>query len=130
MTFSDQPYHVKCEPAQTRVLMVFLFVVLLMFMCSSLFRLQTCVFCLKLPQALFSMSANSKGSGETVLMHSLARAFAGWYVISPLFSCLAHISYSTPGVNWRTHHCSSFTLHCISPTGTTILCNCTTHSTL
>ena len=33
-------------------------------------------FCLKLPQGS-AMSANSKGSGETALMRSLARAFAG-----------------------------------------------------
>ena len=34
-------------------------------------------FCLKLSQGLYYMYANSKGSGETVLMHKLASAFAG-----------------------------------------------------
>ena len=33
--------------------------------------------CLKLPQGLYYMSANSKGSGETALMRRLAWAFAG-----------------------------------------------------
>ena len=34
-------------------------------------------FCMKLPQAHYYKSANSKGSGETALMHRLAWAFAG-----------------------------------------------------
>ena len=30
---------------------------------------KSCIFCLKLPQGLYYMSANSKGSGKTALMH-------------------------------------------------------------
>ena len=50
-------------------LMVFLFVVIQMSMKSPQFGLQ---FCLKLPQGLYYMSADSKGSGGTVLMCRLA----------------------------------------------------------
>ena len=56
--------------------MVFRVVVLQMRMRSPLFWLQM-RFCLKLPQVLYYMSANSKGSGETALMRRLARAFVG-----------------------------------------------------
>ena len=44
-------------------LIVFPFVVLQMRMRGPLFEQQTCVFCLKLPQGLHYISANSKGSG-------------------------------------------------------------------
>ena len=47
-------------------------------------------FCLKLPQGLYYMSANrkgSKGSGKTVLMRSLAEPLLVANVISTIFSC-------------------------------------------
>ena len=41
-----------------------------------------------LPEAsLYCMSANSKGSGETALMHNLARAFVGCLCDKYLLSC-------------------------------------------
>ena len=55
--------------------MVFQFVVLRMR--SLQFGLQTCSFCLKLPQGLYYMSAISKGSGKTELLCRLAGAFGG-----------------------------------------------------
>ena len=58
-------------------LMIFLFVGLPMCMSSHLFGLQTCVFCLKLSQGHYCMSANTKDSGKTALMCRLPWAFAG-----------------------------------------------------
>ena len=51
---------------------VFRFVVLQMRLRSPLFRLQTCEFCLKLPQGFYKTFATSKDSGETALMRRLA----------------------------------------------------------
>ena len=49
--------------------MIFRFVARLqMLMRTPLFEWQTCTFCLKLPQGLYYMSANSKGSGEAAPM--------------------------------------------------------------
>ena len=68
--------------------MVFWFVELQMRMSSPLFGLQICVgFFLKLPQGLYNMSANSKGSDETALMRRLARAFAGRLCDYPFPMC-------------------------------------------
>ena len=60
------------------------FVFLQMRMHGPLFGLQICLFCLRLPQGTYYMSANGNGSGETALMHRLPSAFAGHlYVKNP-----------------------------------------------
>ena len=62
----------KYEPAHVkRDLLVFPFVVCQLRMHCALFGLQTCVFCLKLPQGLYYISAINKCSGETALMRRL-----------------------------------------------------------
>ena len=48
-------------------------------------------FCLKLPQCLYYMSANSKGSGETAHMCRLARAFPGRLYDKYLFLCAGSV---------------------------------------
>ena len=67
----------KYEPAHVkRDLLVFPFVVCQLCMHSALFRLQTCVFCFKIPQGLYYIPAINKCSGETALMRRLVCAFA------------------------------------------------------
>ena len=56
--------------------MVFRVVVLQMCIRSTFLGLQKCIVCLKLSQGAYYMS-NSKGSGKTAQMRSLASAFAG-----------------------------------------------------
>ena len=68
-----------------RDLVVFWFIVVQMLMHRPLFGLQTCIFGLKLPQGLFYMSADSKGSGSAVSPEPLLIA----YVISALFPCVS-----------------------------------------
>ena len=68
------------------------FVGLQMCMSSPLFGLQTCFFHPEASSGLYYMSANSKGSGETVLMCRLTRAFAGCICDKYTFShVLGHI---------------------------------------
>ena len=67
--------------------MVFGFVFLQMCMHNPLNGLLAYGFCLKLPQGLYYMFVNCKGSGKTGLICRLVGAFAGAYVISTLFLC-------------------------------------------
>ena len=83
---------------EERDLMVFHFVVFQMRMPSFLFRLQTCVFCLKLPHGLYYLFANSKGSSKTALMRRLAWTFAG---------CMWHTLFSCAGSYFDFHSSSS-----------------------
>ena len=71
--------------------MVFRFVVLQRRMRSPLFGLQISMFCLKLPQGFYYMSANSNDSGETVLMRRFVLTLQVAYMISTIFSCAGFI---------------------------------------
>ena len=62
--------------------MIFRFVVLPLRMHSLLFGLHIYVLYLKLPQGLYYMSANSKGSGETTLKHSWSPKVPFSYVLA------------------------------------------------
>ena len=71
--------------------MVFQFVVLQIHMCSLLSGLQTCVFCLKLPQGPYHMSA--KALARLYLCAGLPEPFLFAYVICTLFSCAGSYVY-------------------------------------
>ena len=75
------------EPAhEKRDLMVFQFVVLQMLMRSPLFGLQTLFLCLKLPQGLYYMNANSKALARLCICNKYLLVLAHLLIFRQVFS--------------------------------------------
>ena len=60
---------------------------------SLLFWLETCDLCLNIPQGLYYVSANSKGSGETALMRRFASLLVAYVISTQDIICKTFMSF-------------------------------------